>query len=46
MIGLVYCAQAGLGRLCKMEVWRHLQSQVAHALNIENFIYYNCEMQK
>ena len=31
MIGLVYCAQAGLERLCKMEVSYHKQSQLAHS---------------
>ena len=33
-------------RLCKLEVSRHNQSQLAHELNIENFIYYNCGMLK
>ena len=31
MIGLFYCAQARLKRLCKMKVSRHKQSQLANS---------------
>ena len=31
MIGLVYCVQARLERLCKMEVSHHKQSHFAHS---------------
>ena len=31
MIGLVYCAKAGLERLCKMELSHHKQSHFAHS---------------